>query len=265
MSEIRISTITKVGKLSENFDLQDLFTKFEVDDKVTYIEYGDLKPKGKNNKKKKAKKQTGNRKNYFYNQLSILVQCEKIVNVKIFNNGSIQMTGIKTDRMAHEVVDILLTKISDICNITVRVINLRTVLINSDFDYGYSINNNNLQELLDSGKYYSTYEPCSYPGVNIKYYYNENFKNNFGICQCLDMCDGKGNDGCCKRVTIAVFKSGKIIITGGRAIEHIYVAKDFIKDFIYRNKENILLDYLDYVIKIQRNYRNYIKYRKKKL
>ena len=45
---------------------------------------------------------------------------------------------------------------------------------------------------MDRG-YYSSYEPCTYPGVNIKYYYNEN-KNNFGICDCDKPCNGKGKD-----------------------------------------------------------------------
>ena len=69
---------------------------------------------------------------------------------------------------------------------------------------------------------YISYEPCIYPGVNIKYFINTN--NRCGICECENLCNGKGNgcgDGNCKKVTIAVFKSGKVIITGGQNKDQI--------------------------------------------
>ena len=52
-------------------------------------------------------------------------------------------------------------------------------------------------------------------GVNIKYYFNQS--TNHGICQCSQMCSGKGcglGDGQCKRITILIFMSGEVIITG---------------------------------------------------
>ena len=257
MSDIRISTITKVGKLSIDFDLKDLFDKLQIDEDIKYVEYGDTHVKGITKKKKKPKSTTTKRKNYFYNQLSMLVFSDKLVNVKLFNNGSIQMTGIKNDRMSYEVVDILIQKFTDIYNTDIKILDIDTVLINSDFDYGYCINNYNLHELLESANYYSSYEPCSYPGVNIKYYHNLKDKDNQGICQCAHDCIGKGKGDDCKRITIAVFKSGKIIITGGKSIEQIYIARDFIKNFIYKNKEDVLLDYVDYIKMIQKNYRIY--------
>ena len=46
-----------------------------------------------------------------------------------------------------------------------------------------------------------------------------NLYDKCGICKCDCNCNGKGEGlgiGDCKRVTIAVFNSGKIIITGGK-------------------------------------------------
>ena len=50
---------------------------------------------------------------------------------------------------------------------------------------------------------------CKY----MKYFINTN--TNDGICKCNSVCDGKGlanGDGDCKKITIAVFKSGKTIV-----------------------------------------------------
>ena len=60
------------------------------------------------------------------------------------------------------------------------------VLINSDFDIGYEINREVLhREIVDAGVY-SSYEPCIYPGVNAKYYWNEDYFDNGkpGVCMC---------------------------------------------------------------------------------
>lgn len=261
MTDIRISTMTKVGKLSSSFDLKDLFNKLIIDDVIKYVEYGDMTPKGSNPKKEKAKrrkKEKGKRKNYFYNQLSLLLYHEKSINIKIFNNGSFQMTGIKNDRMSHNVIDILINIITNIYeDLCLKLLEMNTVMVNSDFDYQYSLNNDKLHELIEYNNYYSSYEPCTYPGVNIKYYHNENQKYNHGICQCENICNGKGLNGNCRRVTIAAFKSGKIIITGKVEIEQIHIAKDFITNFIYEHKEDILLNYIKYIKMIQKNYRLY--------
>ena len=71
---------------------------------------------------------------------------------------------------------------------------------------------------------------------------NTNISN--GICCCENLCNGKGRangDGYCKKVTIAVFKSGSIIITGGQNIEQLETAYHFIKNFIESKRELFVL------------------------
>ena len=78
-----------------------------------------------------------------------------------------------------------------------------------------------------------------YPGVNIKYYFNS-INNHNGVCKCINKCNGKGKN-CCKKITIAVFNSGKIIITGGQSYEHLNIAYDFINQIINNNKSELLI------------------------
>ena len=119
---------------------------------------------------------------------------------------------------------------------------MNIVLINSDFDIKYKVQRDILhREIIDAGLY-SSYEPCIYPGVNIKYYFNHNQDN--GICKCSVMCAGKGDglsDGGCKKITVAVFKSGKIIITGARSRQQLELSYYFITKFMNDRKEKIEL------------------------
>ena len=110
-----------------------------------------------------------------------------------------------------------------------------TVMINSDFSLGYRVKRDVIhREIVELGMY-SSYEPCIYPGVNIKYYFNQS--TNHGICQCSQMCSGKGcglGDGQCKRITILIFMSGEVTITGNpRCREQLDITHRFISKFIH--------------------------------
>lgn len=242
---LHISTMVQIGKLNTKIILKSLAENLNINDNILYIEYGSEINKGENNKKLSDKKRAV--KKYFYNQLTIHVhnnlKKNKRVNVKIFNNGRIQMTGINSDIIGQTTMDIVLKEFLKLSskeeifseNEVKQVNDLETVLINSDFDVYHEIDRENLHRTIVENGYLSSYEPCNYPGVNIKYYFNP-LKRNFGICDCDKHCNGKGLNDTCKKITIAVFKSGKIIITGGRSKYHIQTAYEFITEFIDENK-----------------------------
>tara|TARA_B110000902_G_C14093160_1_gene507689 strand:+ start:52 stop:357 length:306 start_codon:yes stop_codon:yes gene_type:complete len=99
-----------------------------------------------------------------------------------------------------------------------------------------------LHRYLVNKEIYSSYEPLIYPGINVKYYYNIN--NNTGICNCSKYCDGKGTgdgDGKCKRITIAIFESGKILITGKITKMHLKLTYNFITVLMINNKSLFIL------------------------
>ena len=250
-NDLHVSAMVQISKLSSNINLLELATNLCISDKISYIEHGSEIMKGFN-PKNKPKKKKGKliQKKFFYNQVTVHIQCDKTINMKIFNNGRVQMTGINNNKQGNEAIDILLSEIhnlSDECKLSIfdsenieKEGDIETVLINSDFDIYHEIDRELLHRLIVEQGYYSSYEPCTYPGVNIKYYHNP-IRNNFGICDCEKPCNGKGKGNTCKKITIAVFKSGKIIITGGRSKENIQIAHQFITSFINENKEHILL------------------------
>ena len=244
---LRVSTMTIISNIGSNIILDGLFKNLETDDNIKYIEYGKLN-KGVNTKKQRKPRKNVEKK-YFYNQVTLHVELDKIINLKIFNNGKLQMTGVKNKTQADSVIDILISKLSSIDNksdildnFDLKKKDFKIVLINSDFNIRFKINREILHRIVSSNGYYSSYEPSIYPGVNIKYYYNHLY--NDGICKCTGACSGKGNghgESDCKKITVAIFKSGKIIITGGQNKGQIVIAYNFIKDFIHNDPESYKL------------------------
>tara|TARA_B100001094_G_scaffold143988_2_gene139501 strand:+ start:3551 stop:4327 length:777 start_codon:yes stop_codon:yes gene_type:complete len=246
---LHISTMVQIGKLNTKIVLKSLAESLNINHNILYIEYGSEINKGSNNKKLSKKKLES--KKYFYNQLTLHIhnslKKNKRVNVKIFNNGRIQMTGINSGVVGSTTMEIVLKEFLNLSNIDEifseidikQIGDLETVLINSDFDIYHEVDRESLHRSIVDNGYLSSYEPCNYPGVNIKYYFNP-CKRNFGICDCEKPCNGKGLNNTCKKITIAVFKSGKIIITGGRNKHHIQTAYEFITEFIDENKSIVL-------------------------
>lgn len=246
--DLRISTMTMISQITTNICLSKFYENIDINENIIYIEYGSNEPKGEPYKKRKEKKNL-KKKNHFYNQITLNILLDKFVNVKVFNNGRIQMTGIKNEKNCEKIIKLIISEINKLSNDKkleivdcedIKINHSQIVLINSDFDIKMNINNDKLQKIIIEKGYYSSYEPLIYPGVNIKYYYNEE-KNNNGICNCDRQCDGKGKNGLCKKITIAVFTSGKIIITGGSKIEHLNMAYKFIKTIIENNKKELVI------------------------
>jgi TATA-box binding protein (TBP) (component of TFIID and TFIIIB) len=246
--KLRLSTITATSKFSDIIDLDKLYLNTDIDDTYKFLEYGE-KYKGDIDKKNLKKRDKGTKK-FFYNQITFHLfkkfdNISKKVNIKLFNNGSIQMTGIKSESHGKNIVNLLFNKIKDINKIDklykttdLTILNYSIAMINTDFDIGFKINREKLNRYMINKNIYTSYEPCIYPGVLIKYYYKKDKDN--GICNCCNQCDGTGKDNTCKKITIAVFNSGKIIITGGNNLEQCNKCFDFIKDIIITNKDDLI-------------------------
>ena len=74
----------------------------------------------------------------------------------------------------------------------------------------------------------------------------ENNKNNTGKCLCLNndkkICRGKGEgngENNCKKMTISIFQSGNIIITGKCNLKQLYESYDFIINICNKHFDEI--------------------------
>ena len=240
---LRISTMTGIVKLNHTFPLKKVYDLLQPCHDIKFIEFGE-NYKGDIDKKnlKKREKQT---KKYFYNQITIHLWVEdshvqKYINVKIFNNGSLQMTGINSKELGQVAIDKVIRQFNSMnsndpfYSSPLQLIEYYISMINSDFHVNFKINRDKLNQLILEMGMYSSYEPCIYPGVNIKYYFKES--KSHGICDCEGICDGKGLKGNCKKITIVAFNSGAVMITGGKDIRHYHQVYEFISKLLNENR-----------------------------
>ena len=268
ITPIRVSTITVLCKLGIDINL-DVFYKYftpyrneENKYEILSMEYMDNPPKGIPKQKKKKQSYANSnlvkKRTSFYNQITIIMNYIKSINLKLFRNGSIHITGIIDEEQGKKAVEFLGNEIKNIYakdkTITNSDLNLLgindwdIVLINSDFACNFKIRREKLYEIIDS-KYnlVVNYESDSYPGVKTSFYWSEKDNGNIdlvtglcdgiksGICKCNvgSTCKGKGRgtldpEDCCRKITISIFQSGKIIITGARAIKQVDECYKFI-------------------------------------
>lgn len=273
----RISTITTTGSVNTEIDLDYLFDSFQdiinnegvgkhvdVTKGIVYVEYGKRRSTTfftGFSKKFMLQRKKDNVSKRFDNQLTVIYKFsdESLMNIKMFKNGNVQITGVKHiadgDHMVNILIGLIERSVMANHTDTINVNNLQNTrykiaLINSDFKIGFEIKRDKLYSLLSNNfENKCSFEPCIYPGVKIQYFWNNRNKTCNGVCCCTPQCltgkgDGNGENNC-KKITIAVFQSGCIIITGAQTTMQIDDAYHFIC--------KVLLDNVDFVRKIPIN------------
>ena len=117
-------------------------------------------------------------------------------------------------------------------------------LLNSDYKMNSLVRRDELHKILvNQYKLFSTLETTIYQGINTKYYYNEKVEKKDGICWCEHVCSGQGDGktlGNCKRITIAIFQTGSVIITGARNHNQLNEAYEFINKILKKHSVETL-------------------------
>lgn len=254
-TQYKISTITATGHINTVVNLQCLFDGIVVvpptEDGVQYAELGKEYSKGVQRKTKNKRKPTLKK---FDNQATLLIYLDGgYANCKVFKNGCIQITGLK--RIEHgpkyiehiiQIIKVIHAErdiVADFDNMSVS--NYKVRLINTDFNIGFEIRRDNLfKHMLKAfPNIYTVFEPCIYSGVKINYYHNLIYDDaSKGVCACNTPCVGKGSgNGCgdCNKITIAVFRSGSVLVTGGSEYKQIDDAYKFICNILCNSRKEI--------------------------
>jgi TATA-box binding protein (TBP) (component of TFIID and TFIIIB) len=249
MESYKISTITANGSINCRINLDLLFENILIDDKFIWIQYNKMEKGEYPKKRKKVEGKTFDNQAMVYYKLST----DYRPNIKLFKNGNIHMTGLRCTDDGHKLINIVSDEVKRIYNTDIKIVediklivpgNFIVRMFNSGFVFPFEIRRKSLHNLLISEKYENicSFEPLSYPGVKLQYFYNIfNSKRN-GQCYCDTPCFGKGNGltkNNCKKITVAVFESGSTIITGANMIEQIDESYKYIKTVVLQNEDGI--------------------------
>jgi len=204
-SWVKITTITMVSKCLGTIDIQTLRNRL--------TELGPIFIKRKNSSSSgfewKYRPSTK-----FYNQATIGYTDEySTKSIKVFPNGSIQVAGCSDLFDCQRVIQQLVFLLKLVLNIKreISTSSFRVVMINTNFSLNFNINlialfNHFAKESL----FNVTFDPDRYSAVKIK------FK------PASDM----------KQVTVSIFSTGKIIVTGAQTLKEIAYAYNIINRHI---------------------------------
>ena len=223
----------------------------------------------------------GKVKNAFYNCFAMILRFKygnvtenktmfKEIHVKIFNTGKLEIPGVLDAKLLDIVKEMILQILQPNIDTPLEFIETdseNNVLINSNFNCGYYINRDILHNILLSDKYNieSAYDPCSYPGVKCKYYFN----NNNGFDETLQKGKILPEDRALKlselelnkkytEVSFMMFRTGSCLIVGNCSERILKFVFEFIKKILVEEYKNIQVANEDTAVKIKK-----VKLRKK--
>jgi TATA-box binding protein (TBP) (component of TFIID and TFIIIB) len=266
----KVSTITCNVDIGINIDLITFYEQFAIGDKSNFvwIYYPKITDKQNNRgeypKKRRNVKKTSDKKTSFDNQVTVLYKTTNYPNLKIFKNGNIQLTGVKNKDDVNIIIDEIIKEIKRIHSINKNItttedfenkigfFNFHIRMINTDFktftdetmNEKFLIRRKILHKILMSDVYNNkcSFEPGKYHGVKLEFFWNKNKEKQDGICDCSEHCFGKGNglgNNNCKKITVAIFESGSVLITGGVSFDQINEAYNYITDVFKKHKDEI--------------------------
>jgi len=179
------------------------------------------------------------KKSAFYNCFVLILRMfmdntYKEYHVKLFNTGKLEIPGIQTEYAFKAILNMIIKLLQPFYDKPVEYDynNIETVLINSNFNCGFYINREVLFEVLNT-KYHiqSIYDPCSYPGIQCKFYYNPD----------VDIQTGsqisKENKNLYKNVcevSFMIFRTGSVLIVGKCDEKILMVIYEFLKKLLVK-------------------------------
>jgi len=211
----------------------------------------------------------GKVKNAFYNCFAMILRFDyegsfREIHVKVFNTGKLEIPGILNTTLLDIVKGMILEYVQPHVDTLLDFIENDSednVLINSNFNCGYYINRERLHSILRSDKYRieSAYDPCSYPGVKCKFYFN----NELGFNTELQKGHVSGNDRNMKmnelgdnkkytEVSFMIFRTGSCLIVGNCSEKILKFIFEFIKNILNNEYHNINIANNDAETKIKK-------------
>lgn len=211
------------------------------------IKFKDIRKVSVGISKKDIMSYRSKKKSAFYNCFVMMLRLEindvfKEFHVKVFNTGKLEIPGIQNDTTFNMVLKLVVDTLQPHLNFKLSINNIsKTVLINSNFNCGFFVNREALSDILKY-KYniQSIYDPCSYPGIQCKFYYNPNSNNNFSSnSQCNIVAETNVNESIYKKISFMIFRTGSVLIVGKCDESVLLEVYEYLKTILHNEYKQI--------------------------
>lgn len=165
----------------------------------------------------------------------------KEYHIKVFNTGKIEIPGIQNV----DILKYILSKLLEILrqaispSIHYKTDTFENILLNSDFSCNFDVNREKLSYLLKN-KYDidTTYDPCSYPGTQSKFYYNllVDAEHQTGSSSHTGQLTATSD---IVAITVTVFRTGNVLISGQCRDDMLHTVYRFICNLLKTEYSNI--------------------------
>jgi len=188
------------------------------------------------------------KKGAFYNCFAIILRIKyknmfREVHVKIFNTGKLEIPGIQYDDLLFTTLDKVVNILKPFTKPDLMFIKekIDTVLINSNFSCGFYVNRDVLHKLLKYNyKIQSAYDPCSYPGIQCKFFYNPDSTQHDGVHDDNLLCK-YGPHRKWSEISFMIFRTGSVLIVGNCDEDILNIIYKYLKDVIYKEYDKIFI------------------------
>ena len=186
------------------------------------------------------------KKSAFYNCFVIIIrilvdQTYKEFHVKIFNTGKVEIPGIQSETTYQSILKLVISLLQPHISEKLEYIieSEETVLINSNFNCGFFINREALCDILKY-KYniQCIYDPCSYPGIQCKFYFNPDLDIDKQLGSQISEENKKIYKNI-KQVSFMIFRTGSVLIVGRCNENILMIIYDYIKIILNNEYKNI--------------------------
>ena len=201
-----------------------------IDNNKGMIKYKDIRKVTIGISKKDILSYRVKQKGAFYNCFVLILRVYtgtfKEYHVKIFNTGKIEIPGIKKTEDITGIIDVLMIILKPYYpSILYNKSSEETVLINSNFNCGYFINRSSLYKLLiEKYSISAVYDPCSYPGIQCKIYYEDGIKTTPSSIS----------------VSFMIFRTGSILIVGKCSNSIIHLIYKYLVDILFSEYKQVV-------------------------
>ena len=156
----------------------------------------------------------------FYNSISMGYRDITTKSMKIFPNGSMQLTGAtdpKEGKCIFQQAVKVVKAAYGIDDSNTDYSKIRIAMINTNFCMGFTLDLDEVSQLFISQGYQTTYTPDTYSAVTIRFH----------------PIEGR------KRVTVNIFNSGSVIVTGAESLKEITAAYVVINKLLREHYDDV--------------------------